>query len=226
MIVRDSHQSGRFDAKPAERVTMLEGIADAATVGVVTEAVGLDMLDGWKSSGHETKVIWDDAIWELVNHGTESIATTEWKRGTSRRKSVEITWALLRHRKTGLLLLRLGGHLPAHLFRAAQLAANKAALDALAGIILALVARFSPDLITLSMDANRNMRRKPQRRIVREALQGTGLHLVVPPEGTRGRAKIDVAATSSALFLAAMFAEVVGFDHTGFEVDSCGCPSA
>lgn len=223
MILRDAHQSGRFDATQPERFVMLARLADAADVGLDTEAVGLDMIPGWASRGRETKVLWDDSTWQHQAHDTEEVPTPEWQRGTSRRKSVEIAWALLRHRKTGVMLLRLGGHLPAHLFNRAQLAANQAALDALGPLVLRLQAEHSPDVTTASFDFNRDMRRSAARRIVREAVKDTGLHLVVPPEGTRGRRKIDAFLTDGPLATADMLPRSKGFDHRGATLASCAC---
>jgi hypothetical protein len=69
------------------------------------------------------------------------------------------------------------------------------------------------------------MRRKSQRRIVREAFAGTGLHLVVPPKGTHGLRKIDALLTTAPLATAEMLPRAKGFDHRGFVVKSCGCPA-
>ena len=223
MIVRDAHQSGRFDAPDAQERVMLGNLAHRANVGVVTEAVGLKSLDGWGSYGHETKVLWDDADWTLVASGTESLTTPTWKRGTSRRETVDITWAVLRHRK-GPVLLRLGGHLPAHLIRPSQKAANQAALDALGPLVERLAAEHSPDITTASFDLNRDMRRKSQRLIVREAFKGTGLQLVVPPKGTHNLRKIDALLTTGDLPRAEMLPRVKRYDHRGFAVRAAACP--
>lgn len=223
MILRDAHQSGRFDVTTVEAKLMVRSLAEEATVGVVTEAKDLHFAGSWRSVGDETKIAWDDTVWELLDHGVEAVPTPDWKRGTSRRKSVEIAWALLRHRKTGLTLLRLGGHLPAHLFNRAQLAANQAALDALGPLVLRLQAEHSPDITTASFDFNRDMRRRAARRIVREAVKDTGLHLVVPPEGTRGRRKIDAFLTDGPLAAVDMLPRSKGFDHRGAALASCAC---
>jgi len=231
VIVRDAHQSGRFDAPDAQERKMLGNLARAAIVGVVTEAVHpsgahLKPLDGWKTSGKETKVVWDDSAWDLAASDVESLTTPDWKRGRRAMQSVDITWVLLRHRKTGLTLLRLGGHLPAHLYRASQRAANQAALDALGPLIERLIAEHAPDITTASFDLNRNLRRKSQRLIVREAFKGTGLHLVVPPKGTHRLAKIDALLTSGDLPDPEMLPRVKRYDHRGFAVRACACPKA
>ena len=225
MIVRDAHESGRFDAPDAQERKMLGNLARRAIVGVVTEAVGLKPLDGWLTYGKETKVLWEDATWELIDSGTESLPTPNWKRGTSKRTTVDITWAVLRHRKKGLTLLRLGGHLPAHLIKPSQKAANQAALDTLGPLVEQLIAEHAPDITTASFDLNRNLRRKSQRLIVREAFMGTGLRLVVPPKGTHRLAKIDGLFTTGDLPDPEMLPRVKRYDHRGVAMRSCACPT-
>jgi hypothetical protein len=227
VILRDAHQSGRFDATDAEEGRMLGDLDKAANIGLITEAKAItddDLPEGWDCEGDETKVVWDAAKWDLVTFAIRSIPTPTWKRGASKRDTVDITVCQMMHAKTDLTLLRLGGHLPAHLFHKAQLAANKAALDALGPLVQSLQAAHSPDVTTASFDLNRDMRRRSQRRIVREAFAGTGLHLVVPPKGTRGLRKIDALLTTAPLATAEMLPKAAGFDHRGFSVRSCGCP--
>ena len=225
MIVRDAHQSGRFDASAAQATVMLGGLAKAANVGVVTEAKRIEAPSAWGRAGDETKVLWDAAKWKAEAHGTEVIPTPTWKRGTGVRTSVEITWALLRH-SSGLLLLRGGGHLPAHLYRPSQKRANQAALDALADVLEPLLTAHKPNVATFSFDFNRDLRSSKQRQIIREAVTGTGLALVVPPKGTHGFRKIDGFLTTGGLPRAEMLPKRKGFDHRGIGLRLCGCSRA
>jgi hypothetical protein len=213
--MRDVHQSGRFDATHDRRLAVGSVIEDAASVGLLTEGVGFALLSGWLSSGNETRVLWRDSSWEMTEHGLEPIATPPWKRGTALRKSVEIPWALLRHRKRGVTLLRGGGHLPAHLFLPKQLAANRAALDGLRAAIVPVIERLQPDQVTLSFDFNRDLRFARQRRIVQRSVRDTGLRLVVPPEGTRLMRKIDAFLTTGESPECTMLDRSAGFDHRG-----------
>jgi hypothetical protein len=220
MLMRDVHQSGRFDATTSRRLTMFTGIAESGSVGLVTEGVGLALLEGWMSSGKETKIVWRARSWERIDHGVESIPTPPWKRGTSHRTSVEVTWALLKHKKHGLSLFRGGGHLPAHLLVPSQRAANQAALNGLKSAILPLVQTFEPDQVTLSFDFNRDLRFVRQRRIVQQSVRQTGLHLVVPPKGTLLLRKIDAFLTTGESPECTMLDRSDGFDHRGVSLRS------
>lgn len=224
MIIRDAHQSGHAIASVDQDQVALGGIAAAATVGVLTEGVGVRMLDGWACRGHETKVLWNAAKWTRVADGVESIATPAWKRGRSPRESVEITWALLQHVKWGVTLLRAGGHLPAHLFMRSQRAANEAALKGLAGVLEPIMGDHNPNVSTASFDLNRPVNDASQRRAVQSAVEGTGLRLIVPPQPTLGRRTIDAFLTTGPLAQAAMLPRVRGYDHRGAVLASCGCP--
>lgn len=225
MIVRDAHQSGFHGVTQDQWTTMLTSLAGRANVGVATESVGFEPIDGWDYRGHETKVVWDASRWEHGANGVESIPTPAWKRGTGTRTSVEVEWALLRNIRTGLLLLRGGGHLPAHLFRSAQLAANKAALDGLAGVLQGVQGKHPADVCTLSFDFNRALERASQRRIIQQAVAGTSLDLVVPPSSTLRLRTIDGFLTTGDLPVAGMLDRCKGFDHRGTTLASCGCPT-
>jgi hypothetical protein len=218
--VRDVHQSGRFDATTSRRLALGGVIEEAASVALLTEGVGFHLLEGWTSSGNETKVLWRESSWEMTDHGTESIDTPPWKRGNARRESVEVTWALLRHKERDTTLFRGGGHLPAHLFMPAQRRANQAALDGLKHAIWPVVRRHDPDHVTLSFDFNRDMRFKRQRAIVERAVPDTGLRLVVPPEGTRLFRKIDALLTNGTSPECTMLDRSTGFDHRGVRLRS------
>lgn len=222
MIVRDSHQSGFHGATQTQ---WEDAVLALSSVGVVTESVGFKAPEGVGSVGRETRILFREDRWTVEHHGVEHITTPRWTRGRDQRETVDITWALLRHR-SGLSLLRFGGHLPAHLFNAAQLAANKTALDGLAGVVEPLQAHYSPDVTTGSLDFNRNLKAASQRRIIREACGETGLRLVVPPKATRRLRTIDGFLTTGDLASAGMLDRRKGFDHRGASLVSCGCPSA
>jgi hypothetical protein len=218
--MRDVHQSGRFDATTPRRLAVGTVIEAAASVGVVTEGIGLALLPGWLSSGEETKVVWRASSWEMKDHGVESIPTPPWKRGASHRTSVEVVWALLRHKKRGLRLFRSGGHLPAHLFMPSQRAANQAALNGLKAAIWPIVQQFQPDQVTLSFDFNRDLRFRRQRHIVQRSVHDTGLQLVVPPKGTLLMRKIDAFLTTGKSPECTMLDRSAGFDHRGMRLRS------
>jgi hypothetical protein len=222
--MRDVHQSGRFDATKPRRLAVGGVIEDAASVGLLTEGVGFALLPGWLSSGNETKVLRRDVTWEMKDHGLESIPTPPWKRGTARRTSVEIEWALLRHKVRDITLFRGGGHLPAHLFLPSQRAANQAALDGLKAAVWPIVERLEPDQVTLSFDFNRDLRFARQRRIVQQSVRDTGLNLVVPPEGTRLMRKIDAFLTTGNSPECTMLDRSAGFDHRGVRLRSHAKP--
>lgn len=224
MIVQDAHQSGRFDASDDERAAMLTALAQVATVGVLTEAVGVLPIEGWLSAGAETKVFFDTSAWVLEEHGKTSLPTPPWHRGSSLRTTVDLTWALLSDVDTGLTLLRVGGHLPAHLFKKPQAVANQAALTALGPALKALRTEHRPDVTTASFDFNRPLSSGKQRGIIREAVRGNHLKLVVPPKATRGLRKIDGFLTSGDLPEPSMLPKAKGFDHTGVSLLVAGCP--
>lgn len=224
MILRDAHQSGHAIATTSQDEHALAGITNAATVGVLTEAIGVRMPDGWNCRGQETKVLWDAARWVRLADGVESIATPAWKRGSSHRESVEVTWALLQHVRTGLTLLRGGGHLPAHLFVRSQRVANETALNGLARVLEPLMAGHGPDTTTVSFDFNRALNTVSQRHVVGKAVEGTRLRLIVPPRPTLGRRTIDAFLTTGPLAQAAMLPRVRGYDHRGTVLATCGCP--
>jgi hypothetical protein len=218
--MRDVHQSGRFDATTSRRLAVGSVIEDAASVGLLTEGVGFALVPGWLSSGNETRVLWQDTTWAMKEHGLESIPTPPWKRGTARRTSVEIEWALLQHKKRDVTLFRGGGHLPAHLFVPSQRVANRAALDGLRHAIWPVVERLQPDHVTLSFDFNRDLRFARQRGIVQQSVRDTGLHLVVPPAGTRLMRKIDAFLTTGGSPECTMLERSAGFDHRGVRLRS------
>ena len=218
--MRDVHQSGRFDATTSRRTTLGHVIEDAASVALLTEGVGFQLIDGWLSSGNETKVLWRDTSWEMKDQGVVSIRTPPWKRGNDERTSVEITWALLRHKRRGTTLFRGGGHLPAHLFKPKQRIANRAALDGLKAAVWPIVEPFEPDHVTLSFDFNRDLRLALQRRLIRRSVDGTGLRLVVPPEGTHFMRKIDGLLTTGRARECSMLEDSAGFDHRGVQLKS------
>jgi hypothetical protein len=218
--MRDVHQSGRFDATNSRRLVLGGVIEDAASVALPTEGVEFHVLDGWLSFGNESKVLWRDSSWEMKHHGVEKILTPEWKRGNSLRKSVEIVWALLRHKRRRTTLFRGGGHLPAHLSDAKQRAANRAALDGLRAAVWPVVERLEPDQVTLSFDFNRDLRQLPQRHLIQESVRDTNLVLVVPPEGTHGLRKIDGFLTTGRSRECSMLENSAGFDHRGVRLRS------
>jgi hypothetical protein len=224
MILRDAHQSGHAIALAVDDLAALQGIANAATVGVLTEAVGVKMLDGWASVGHETRVVYDEARWQLMAQGVESAPTPAWKRGRSPRTSVEFAWALLRHKRTGVTLLRVGGHLPAHLYKPSQRRATEAALTALGPLILRLDAQYDPAVITASFDFNRDLTRASQRKLIEDSVAGTGLRLVAPPKSTLGRRTIDGYLTNGPLAAVRMLPRVHRYDHRGSVLACCACP--
>ena len=223
MILRDAHQSGHAIAKNSDDQAALQGIANAATVGVITEAVGMRMLPGWGSVGNETRVVYEEAKWERVAGGVESVSTPAWKRGRSARKTVEYTWAVLRHKRAGVTLLRIGAHLPAHLYRPSQARANKTALKALGPFVNRLAAEHDPDFITVSADFNRNLTRPATKKLITEAVHGTGLRLHVPPKPTLRSRTIDGYLTTGPLAGVRMLPRVTRYDHRGSVLACCAC---
>jgi hypothetical protein len=217
VILHDAHQSGRFDASLAERRAMLAQISTRAWLGGVTEGVGLDMLPGWRAIGHESKVVWNNHDFILEDHQQVAIPTPPWRRGSMQMNSVTLQAALLRIHRSAKVL-RVVGHLPAHLYDPRQLRANRAALAGMTHALRPLIREWQPTLTNVSLDLNRDLRRLPQREIVQQAFLHLSLHLVVPPKGTHHRRKIDAFLTSSAMHEATMLDRISGFDHRGIRL--------
>lgn len=213
----DGHQSGRFDANDTQDRAMVDQLTAKCSVAVVTEARGLarHFPAGWGVVGDETLIAFDSDVWDLLDHGIESAPTPAWRRGGSRRESVEFTWGLLRHRVTGETLLRVGGHLPAHLYLAAQRAANRAALLALGPILRRLIHEHRPDDFDLSCDFNRELRLKRNRDLIERSVRNIGIdvHLIVPPRPTLRLRKVEgfVARRGTCT----MLDRKRGYDHRG-----------
>lgn len=223
MIVRDAHQSGFHGVTQAQWNTMILSIGMRAGVGFTTESVGFTMPTGWDSRGKESRVVFDTTRWSCEASGKVSIPTPTWHRGTEAMTAVDIQWGLMVHHRAQLRLLRFGGHLPAHLFRKTQAAANATALDGLADVIQTLTREHTPDMRTGSFDFNRSLTRASQQKTISEAIAGTGLRLVVPPHATRGLRTIDGFITDGDLASAGMLDRAKGFDHRGASLKSCGC---
>jgi len=213
----DGHQSGRFDATDVEDRAMVDQLTSKCSVAVVTEGIGLarHFPAGWGVVGRETIIAFDSDVWELLEHDIESVRTPAWKRGVSNRESVEFTWALLRHRVTGATLLRVGGHLPAHLYRRAQRAANLAALRGLGPILRRLIRDHTPDEVDLSCDFNRELRLRRNRDLIERSVRGVGmpLHLIVPPRSTLRLRKIEGFVATRGV--CTMLDRRRGYDHRG-----------
>lgn len=221
MIIRTAHQSGRFDATSTEQAAMLEQLVRTSSVAVVTEAGKVERPEQWSFVGGETKVLWHARHWERTTHGTIVIPTPPWKRGGAPQENVKIEWAGLADHATGLVLLRGGGHFPAHLFKPSQRKANAAALRGLASALAPIIEQTNPDEVTLSFDFNRPLTIASQAKLVEGAVSELGLHLVVPPKATHGLRTIDGFLTTSALVDGDMLRRMPGFDHVGARMRSC-----
>jgi hypothetical protein len=210
-------QGGRFDATTAEWYAMLSRNAKRCSKLGVSEAVDRGPLQGWDMAGGECATTWNTKVWTKNKSTTIILDTPTWRRGTARRSGVQLEVVLLDH-KDGWDLMDITTHLPAHLYKIFQQRANRAALRKMGPAIAELQRKWQPDETELAMDANRDMRLKRNRRLVREALKGTGMKLVVPPEGTHGKRKIDVrASTSDHHGKGRMFRMRPGFDHRGWK---------
>jgi hypothetical protein len=184
----------------------------------ISEAVNRQPLHGWAMEGDECVTTWDTKVWRLVDAVTIALPTPTWRRGTARRSSVRLEAVKLEHIDGGWTLADITAHLPAHLAKVFQQRANREALRKMGPAIIRLQAQWQPDETELAMDANRDMRLKRNRRLVRKALEGTGMKLVIPPEGTHGKRKIDVrASTSDHHGKGRMFRMRPGFDHRGWK---------
>lgn len=217
-IVDDNWQGGRYDATLAQTRVAVNQIVKSGTIGAMSEALKVSMPDGWLCRGHECKVMWNDAVWKRVESGVIVIDTPPWKRGTSHRVTVELTWVLLKHRTSGATLLRVAGHLPAHLTDPAQRAANAAALKALPKRVMALAHQTGADEVSISLDLNRDLRLQRNQDAMNRLLRGTGLELVIPPKGTFGQRKIDCFIVSTGLHTRHMLESRKGFDHQGWGI--------
>jgi hypothetical protein len=216
MIIEDGWQGGRYDATAVQRRAAVAQMTRWCTVGAMSEAEDISAPEGWNASGQECKVLWDTEEWRKVESGVAHIRTPRWKRGTSERDEVLLTWVLLKHKRTGVLLLRVASHLPAHLADPHQKAANAAALKQLGKIVSTLAGKTGADEVSVTLDLNRDLRLKRNQDLVRRYLRGTGLHLVVPPRGTFGQRKIDCFIVSTGLYTRHMFEPRKGFDHQGW----------
>lgn len=223
MIIRHAHQSGHVTASAAQQAATGEEIARHSDVAGLTEALRAVAPAGWGMVGHECKILFDEALWDLTGHGTVSIPTPPWKRGKSRRTSVEIEWAKLTAPGSGFVLLRPIWHLPAHLFRTAQRRANAAALDGFAAALGPVVAKTQPDEVTGSGDNNLPLTSARTAARITDAVAPLGLRLVVPPKATRGLRTIDGFLTTARLHDVGMLAREPGFDHRGARMRTCAC---
>lgn len=212
-VLNTGHQSGRFDARPLQRRGMMHQLTETSRAWVLTEAVGENMPDGYRSVGHETRVGYGVGRWHLADDGVESLRTGPWKRGTSRRRSVDITWGLLEDKSTTATLLRFGGHLPAHLDDPDQEAANETALLAMGPLIRELIAEFAPDKSIGSLDFNRELTLARNRKLIERAMRGTGLDLIVPPKPTHHGRTIDGFLANAGDVT--MLRPKPGYDHRG-----------
>jgi hypothetical protein len=164
--------------------------------------------------------------WALDAHGTASIPTPPWKRGTSHRDSVEVEWGLLRHRRRPFRYLRAVLHAPALHGTDTQEAANTAALHGLTEALRPVIREHDPDGIHLSGDWNRRLDTAHGRELVRDAVTPLGLQLILPPKATHGfRAKIDASAVGRAdLTAVTMLSREHFLDHRGYELTGAFCP--
>lgn len=217
-IVEDNWQGGRYDATLAQTRVAVNQIVKNGSVGAMSEAHKVSMPDGWLARGHECKVMWDDTVWKRIESGVIVIDTPPWKRGTDRRTTVELYWVLLKHRRSGVTLLRIAGHLPAHLSDPAQKAANTAALRALPKAVMALAHQANADEVSISLDLNRDLRLQRNQDAMNRLLRGTKLDLVIPPKGTFGQRKIDCYIVSTGLHTRHMLEPRKGFDHQGWGI--------
>lgn len=216
------HQSGKFNAKIPQKALMLDHAFAQSQSGVVTEGVGLDIpsrFKNWHMVGHETKVFWSDLRFKEIDHEQLVVRTPDWKRGTLDKDSVEFMYACLEDKQHGLRLLRVGGHLPAHLYKPSQRRANIAALHGLEPALRPLIGDLKPDKIIISCDFNRELRLKKNRELIEHAVHGLGLRLIVPPKATHGRLHVIDGALAD-YGHASMLDWVNGYDHRGFVVHS------
>lgn len=214
----DAHQSGKFKATTLQRHRMTDAISRRTRIFGTTEARGLIPPVKWRGTGGESKVVADMRVWTLVDSGVVSLSTNRWFRGRSPRKTVDLEWSLYRHNDSGETLLRLVAHLPAHLYLWWQRRANSLAVRKLSGVVSRLQKRLKPDHTDLSMDLNRDLRLHKNVALVRQSLQGTGMHLVIPPKGTHGDRKIDMIASTGHAQTVQMLPHFPGHDHRGFWV--------
>lgn len=216
--MRDAWWAGLYSATDKQDERVLEEIATQTTIGAISEAKGVPMLPDWESVGCDVKIIFMPQHWRLIEHGAQHIATVDWKRGNSPRDEVLWNWAFLRNTHTNLKVLRIATHLPAHLFRLNQRRANQMALDDLERVMVPVQEAYKPDLTNLSMDANRDVRLDRNKKIIKQAIKPLGLKLVIPPEGTEKRRKIDVFGTDGNVTEIAMFDDMPGRDHMGIHM--------
>jgi hypothetical protein len=212
------HQGGRFTALPLQQQLMLKGNRKRCSVFGVTEGIGLPRIEGFGRRGHECKFYFDKQVWDYRDHDVESVKTNRWVRGTSARTTVEFEYIILEHQIQQWKLLRVEGHLPAHLFIPAQRRANEAALHHLGEIIREFQDEFQPDETDLGLDLNRDLRLDRNVKLVERSLKGTGVKVIMPPHGTFKARKIDLLG-STADGNPHMLPSWKGYDHTGYYAD-------
>lgn len=215
-MFHDDHQSGKFNANPAQRTAMLAQIVRTCDIAALTEQAGLPFpVKNWMDTGDETKIAWNHAVWRLYGHGVVPIPTVRYKRGTDYRTSVPLVYAVVEHRVSGLLLLRFAGHPPAHRYIHANAVANRQFLDGLEPALTPLIHQFKPDETTGSCDFNRHLGLARNEELVHKSVEHLGLHVLVPPKATHGAIfKIDGFMTDAPGGLS-MLDRKKGYDHRG-----------
>lgn len=219
VVLEDDHQSGRYDAVPRQRLAMNHQIAQTAHLAVITEYQGLKwLIHGWGEHGTESRIVWDQSFWKPRAHGHVSIPTVDWKRGTSKRSSLDIPWVFLEAVDFDLTMLRGGGHTPAHLSDPAQARANEQVLQGLAQKFRPIIGDHHPDQVSLSFDFNRKLTLARNADLINHAAKPLGLHLLVPPGTTHRPAnRIDGFLVSKGTDKQEMLDWVPGFDHRGVQ---------
>lgn len=221
MVFHDIHQSGFHGVTHPQRRRCDRLVAEQCSVAGLTERHGLKFLvPGWGEYGNETKLVWAERKWRLIESDTIVIPTVTWKRGNSTKHTVEIPWVFL-ERKTAFggpyTLLRLDFHFPAHLFDKNQRTANATAFEQQGEQILALQRHLHPDETTEAGDGNRDFRLSKNVHTMEHGLAGTHMNVLVPPaktiRGVLGR-RIDVFAGHGDL---EMLPWLDGYDHRGIK---------
>lgn len=220
-MFHDIHLSGFHGVTPGQQRMADSLVARECSVAGMTERHNLRFAaQGWSEYGGETKLVWIDRKWRLLDSGTIAIPTPLWKRGTDARNRVDIPWVFLERKKGHggpFTLLRLAFHFPAHLYDKAQRSANDAAFDEQGQRIRALQQRLHPDETTESGDGNRDFRLSKNVKTMERGLAGTHMNVRVPPgrtiRGVLGR-RIDVYASTTHGKLR-MLPWLPGYDHRG-----------
>jgi hypothetical protein len=211
--MRTGGQGGHFSAPDKRDRQMTNQMKSVCSNFVLTEGMGVSAPSGWKVRGVETRQYWSTKVWDFHEKFTLEIDTPNWVRGTRAMSHVPLELVLLTHDEISLLVG--GGHLPAHLTKASQRAANEAALAGLKNAVLPLMKEYRPTVTTLFFDVNRDLKLDKNLALLKRSVRGSGLKVIKLPKPDLGGRFISCFMTTGVKPKAEMVDRIKFYDHRG-----------